>query len=138
VIDLGARPVFLYDADCAACSRFMRMAAFFDPTRSVDFVSIAQAGSSGLLDLIPSSQWYASSRMIDEDGAMSSGGEAMVALLEHLLEGRASSLLTRLPFAVPASRRLYGVLSRLHGDSCSIHAGNPLLSPNVSVASSIS
>ncbi|HYB07176.1 MAG TPA: DCC1-like thiol-disulfide oxidoreductase family protein [Nitrososphaerales archaeon] len=114
-----SRPIFLYDADCGPCARFKEIASFLDASHAVDFVSIGEAVSSGLLDFVPPSSWFSSSRMIQPDGTIASGGDSIVALLSRLPAGKLPSLaINRLPFGPALTSRLYGVASRLHGNSC--------------------
>ena len=114
-----SRPIFLYDADCGPCARFKEIASFLDASRAVDFVSIGEAVSLGLLDSVPHSSWFSCSRMIDPEGAIASGGDSIVALLSHLPAGKLPSLaINRLPFGPALTSRLYEVASRLHGTSC--------------------
>jgi predicted DCC family thiol-disulfide oxidoreductase YuxK len=116
---LPTLPTFLYDADCGACSTFKRLVSFFDASHSVDFVPINEAARLGLLDRVPRTQWYSSSRMLSPDGTISGGGDALVALLASLPGGLLPSrAVMALPYGPRSARWLYDVVSRLHGGSC--------------------
>jgi len=120
------RPAFLYDADCGACSRFKGMASFLDAPHAVDFVSIEDAGRTGLLDNVPRSSWYSSSRMVAKDGTVTARGEALLALLSELPGCRfPSTALGNLPHGKTSAEWFYGVLSRVHGSSCAPNTLKP-------------
>jgi len=130
-----SRPTFLYDADCGPCVRFKEIASFLDASHAVDFVSIGEAGSSGLLDSVPHSSWFSCSRMIQPDGSIASGGDSIVALLSRLPAGKLPSLaINRLPFGPALTGRLYGVASRLHGTSCGAPSALGRHTPDTSLA----
>jgi len=120
------RPSFLYDADCGACSKFKGLASFLDASHAIDFVSIQEAGHLGLLDGVPKSLWYSSSRMVSRDGTVTSGGESLLALMSELPVGRLPSMAVQhLPHSRSATQLVYGVLSRVHGSSCATNTLKP-------------
>jgi len=126
---LPTLPTFLYDADCGACATFKRLVSFFDASHSVDFVPIDEAACRGLLEPVPRTQWYSSSRMLSPDGTIRSGGDALVALLARMPGGWLPfRAIMALPHGPRSARWLYAVLSRLHGGSCSQSSAPAMIS----------
>ena len=103
------------------------MASFLDASHAVEFVSIQEAGRVGLLDSVPLSSWYSSSRLVAKDGTVTAGGGAFLALMSELPSCRLPSMaLGHLPHGRTSVEWFYGVLARVHGSSCSPNTLKPL------------
>ena len=101
--------------------------SLLDASHAVDFVSIEEAGSRGLLDAVPPSSWYSSARMVARDGTVTAGGKALLALMSELPVAALPSIaLGRMRGADSSAALLYGLVSRSHGSACATNTLKPL------------
>lgn len=77
----------LYDGDCRVCSAFARAVRLVDVRRALRVEPIQEA--EDLLRTIPSHARPASAHAVAPDGAVTSGGDAMPAVLAALVGGPA-------------------------------------------------
>lgn len=73
----------LYDGDCRICSAFARAIRSFDVRRTLDVRRIQE--SRDLLAAIPAAHVLDSAHAVSPDGRVSSGADAMPALLAALV-----------------------------------------------------
>lgn len=59
-----------YDIDCGPCNKFKKLVDTLDLYNNIDFVSIFEADSNGLLKSIPPSKKYESFHLIFPTGKM--------------------------------------------------------------------
>jgi len=114
------RPKFLYDSDCGPCSKLKDAASFFDASKKIDFVPIADAARQGMLTSLPKRDWFASAHMLRPDGKTTSASDSMVDLLSLLPGGRLpAAAISRAPLGPSSAKFVYDALSRIHSSSCS-------------------
>jgi predicted DCC family thiol-disulfide oxidoreductase YuxK len=116
------RPKFIYDSNCSFCTRLKNFISFFDAKRKITFIPMADKKVIDILGSIPPSLRYRSSHLVLDEKRILSGGVGMVYLL-YFIPGLSpiASLILSFPPALSLSKRIYSVLSRIHGTgSCKI------------------
>jgi len=118
--------VLAYDADCGPCARFKDTVKFLDTYGRISYLALSEAESKGLLDSLPPALRFASFHLIDPEGRVSSGSNAIPKLLSLLPGGWVPSAALRMnPVASRSMRLVYTVLSSLHNSgSCSRQDAN--------------
>ncbi|MDA4136159.1 MAG: DCC1-like thiol-disulfide oxidoreductase family protein [Thaumarchaeota archaeon] len=112
--------VLVYDSDCGPCDSFKRVVSFLEPRGNLEYLSLHEADSEGLLDEIPLRSRHASAHLVRPDGDVLSGAGAIPQLLEFLPGG---FIAAKVVGGWEPARRFagfaYGVASRLHdGRGC--------------------
>ena len=117
--------MLVYDADCGPCNRFRRIVDWLDKYNRVDYISLVEADTNGLLDSIPSSRRHRSFHLISPVQGISSGSKAIPNLVSLLPLGRlASFVVQKAPKGPKSLDFVYSTLSRLHdGGSCNYKQG---------------
>ena len=96
----------LYDGDCRVCSAFARAVRLVDVRRALHIERIQQA--QDLLRSIPSDTRLASAHAVAPDGRVTSGGDAMPAILAALVAGPAFE------YKIRSSRSSMALLARVY------------------------
>jgi len=105
----------IYDADCGACSNFRKVLEFLDPREDLEFLSLAEAEESGILDSVPLAVRFRTFHLILPSGQTKSGAQALPDLIRQMPSGRiGSSLIAFAPLGPKSLAFLYTTLSRLH------------------------
>jgi predicted DCC family thiol-disulfide oxidoreductase YuxK len=86
-----SRFVLTYDSSCGPCTTFKRLVSFLDPRGGIDYLSLEEADSQGLLDPLPRRSRYASAHLVLPNGEVLSGARAIPKLLELLPGGFVTS-----------------------------------------------
>ncbi len=73
--------IIAYDSDCGPCNKFKNLVDILDRYNKIDFVSIFEAESIGLLKPVPLSKKYQSFHLIFPTGKIESGSEAIIDLI---------------------------------------------------------
>ena len=100
--------VVLYDADCGFCTWVVdRIAARVSPG-AIEIVALQSERAGGLLDgRVSEEEKWESWHLVDSDGSLYSGGEAIPHVLRHVKGGRAlGRLAARFPRPAAAAYRL--------------------------------
>lgn len=114
--------MMVYDADCGPCARFKNVINFLDRQKRIDFISLIDADSIGLLGQIPPSLRFKSFHLISPAGEIRSGEDALIDLINLLPGGRAiSKIIVSTPYGVHMIKSVYSQFSRLHDNSSSCH-----------------
>lgn len=106
--DGTAAPVVLYDADCGFCTWVVdRIAARVAPG-AVEIVPLQSDRADRLLDgRVDEAAKWESWHLVEADGSLYSGGEAVPRVLRHVKGGRiAGRVAERLPRATAGAYRL--------------------------------
>lgn len=107
--------MMVYDADCGPCARFKNVISILDRQKRIDFMSLMEADSLGLLGPIPSSLRFKSFHLISPTGKVRSGEDALIDLIELLPGGRTiSKIIVSTPYGVHLTKSVYSQFSRLH------------------------
>ncbi len=116
--------LLVYDAGCGPCTKFRRSIEFLDSYGRLDYASLIEADSEGLLRDVPGRLRYRSFHLLSPEGKALSGAEAIPKLAALLPAGRLlSKLMTSAPGALWAIAFVYAVLSRLHDAGSCRHEG---------------
>lgn len=83
--------VVMYDDDCGFCKRLLSKFLAWDRGRRLRPVALQSEEADALLAGMPESQRMASWHLVDPDGTVRSGGEALAPLLRLLPGGSAPS-----------------------------------------------
>jgi len=111
---IGAPYSLLYDGDCRPCSAFARAIRLVDIRRAIRIEPIQEA--QDLLRMIPTDARLASAHAVAPDGRVTSGGDAMPAILAALVAGPAFE--DRIRSSRPSMAMLvrgYAVLAAVRG-----------------------
>ena len=73
--------IIAYDSDCGPCNIFKILVNLFDRYDKIDFMSIFEADSIGLLKPVPSYKKYDSFHLIFPTGKVVSGSDAIIDLI---------------------------------------------------------
>jgi predicted DCC family thiol-disulfide oxidoreductase YuxK len=104
----------LYDGDCRVCSAFARAVRLVDVRRALHIERIQQA--QDLLQSIPSDARLASAHAVAPDGRVTSGGDAMPAILAALVAGPAFERKIRSSrTSMALLARVYAVMAGVRG-----------------------
>lgn len=104
----------LYDRDCRICAAFARAVRFFDVRRALTIRPIQD--SEPMLRELPADQWFAAAHAVGPDGRVTSGGEALPAILAALVAGpRFESRVRASTASMAALRWAYGVMAEVRG-----------------------
>jgi len=110
------RCILVYDADCGPCSQFKAVVGFLDLGRRLDYLSIASAEGSGLLDGVPPARRHSSFHLVQPGRRTVSGAEAIPSLVGFLpAGGLVSKILVSAPGVPGIVSFAYAAASRLHG-----------------------
>ncbi len=112
--------ILLFDGDCRICRAFARAIHHLDVRRSLSVRPIQE--SRGLLGALPVDRHLKAAHVVAPDGRVSSGGEAMAALVAGLVAGpRFEERIRRSMACSQALGRAYAVLARLREQlSCAV------------------
>ncbi len=112
--------ILLFDGDCRICRAFARAVHHLDVRRNLSVRPIQ--GSQSLLRALPGDRQLKAAHVVAPDGRVSSGGEAMAALVAGLVAG--PRLEEHIRQSMACSRLLggaYAVLARLREQlSCAV------------------
>ncbi len=75
----------LFDRECRICSAFARTARLLDVRGALAIRPIQDSGE--MLRELPADQWLAAAHAVGPDGKVTSGGEALPAILAALVAG---------------------------------------------------
>ncbi|HXT84990.1 MAG TPA: DCC1-like thiol-disulfide oxidoreductase family protein [Verrucomicrobiae bacterium] len=115
-----------YDIDCGPCNKFKKLVDTLDLYNNIDFVSIFEADSKGLLKSIPPSKKYESFHLIFPTGKTESGSDAIIDLISIFPLGQPISKIIRiLPANQNVIRYIYYLFSRLRDYSSCKTQNNP-------------
>ena len=128
----SSRYILAYDADCGPCTIFRHAVDDLDIYHKIDFISLIKADEKGLLDNIPASLRYKSFHLILPNGEVTSGSDALLALIAILPGGRViSPIINHIPGGKQAVHFIYTKISTLHdGASCSLNNNSSLRNKN--------
>jgi len=104
-----------YDAECGPCTSLKRLVSFLDPGGKIGYLSLREAQSNGLLDILPPQSRYSSAHLVLPDGGVLSGAHAIPKVLEMLPGGPITSKVAgRWAPGRRFSTFVYNVALRLH------------------------
>ncbi len=111
---LPAAYSLLYDRDCRICTAFARTARRLDVRGALTIRAIQDSGE--MLQGLPTDRWFAAAHAVDPDGRVTSGGEALPAILAALVAGpRFESRVRESSASMAALRWGYGVMAEVRG-----------------------
>ncbi len=115
-----------YDIDCGPCNKFKNLVDILDRYNSIDFISIFEADSKGLLKSIPSSKKYESFHLIFPTGKIESGSDAIIDLINIFPLGHyISKIIMMLPANHNIIKYIYYLFSSLRNYSSCKTQNNP-------------
>jgi predicted DCC family thiol-disulfide oxidoreductase YuxK len=115
----------IYDSQCSYCRLFKAFLATLDPKGHLTFLSLTDLKSQNLLQSMDEMKVKASFHLVDEEGKIKSGGEALPILLGLTTGIKIPSRLIDTSLMSIASAVIYGTLARLKETNCSTHAAPP-------------
>ena len=83
-MDVGDRPVLLYDSDCRFCRFVARTVIHLDRHDAVAFLPIQDAEAGALLADLSTTERLASIHLVEPGGKRYSRGAALTRLIRHL------------------------------------------------------
>ena len=98
-----AKYIVAYDIDCGPCTKFKQVVDYLDIYNKIDFLSLKEANSNGMLEPIPEHLRFQSFHLVFPDGQVLSGADALLNLIEFLPAG---TYLTKMIRKLPYHKRL--------------------------------
>jgi predicted DCC family thiol-disulfide oxidoreductase YuxK len=102
-----AKYLLAYDTDCGPCTKFKQGVDFLDKYNKIDFLSLNDADSNGMLESVPKDLRFQSFHLIFPDGRVLSGADALLDLIGILPAG---IYMTKLIRKIPYHERLIGYI----------------------------
>lgn len=110
--------ILLYDSDCGICSRFKRMVELLDWNRKIDYLSLTDPKSNGILTRVPEELKLSSSHLMLPNGSVLTGSAYLSELLGILPSTKYTlGVLARFPAISRFFIFLFDIMSRLHNTS---------------------
>ena len=106
------RYTLVYDGDCAACTRFVRMVERWDRGQAIATVPSQRENLSRRFPWISAAQYREAVQLIGPGGETWAGAAAVERLLDVVPRGWVFRWLFRLPFAGRAADRCYRWFAR--------------------------
>lgn len=104
----------LFDRDCRICAAFARTVRLLDVRGALTIRPIQE--SAGMLGGLPADEWLAAAHAVGPDGRVTSGGEALPAIVAALVAGpRFEGRIRGSRASMAALRCAYGVMAEVRG-----------------------
>ena len=115
-----------YDIDCGPCVKFKQVVDYLDIFNNIDFLSLNEANSKGMLKPVPNHLRFQSFHLIYPDGQVLSGDNALLDLIGILPAGiYLTKLIRKIPYYKRLVSYIYKKFAQLRNySSCNLNCKN--------------
>jgi len=112
-----------YDIDCGPCTKFKQVVDYLDRYNKIDFLSLNDADSNGMLESIPKHLRFKSFHLVFPSGQVLSGADAMLDLIGILPAGiYLTKLIRKIPYYKCLVNYIYKKFTHLRNySSCNLN-----------------
>ena len=115
-----------YDIDCGPCRKFKQIVDYLDLYNKIDFLSLNEANSKGMLKPVPEHLRFQSFHLVFPNGRVLSGADALFDLIGILPAGiYLTKLIRKIPYHKSLVIYIYKKFAQLRNySSCNLNYKN--------------
>lgn len=106
------KPTLIYDAECRLCVGAKKVFEFWDFRGKIEFLPFQQPAAKAWVPEVGPSGCLDAMRLVDPQGSVCEGAEALRRLLPLLPAGRGAAWILRLPGVFGLAEAAYGWVAR--------------------------